>query len=464
MDAPREYRTHRPSGLKAPPLVLLEGGEKCGKSYKAAEFTGSKRLSRSFWIEFAEVTAEEYGQVPGADYEIVEWDGTYADFYGAVQWVYLQAEKARKAGEKDVCLVIDTMSAEWELLRAEANNRAKGNRSNRIKLEEDPNAEITISANLWNDANDRDYQVMKLLMTFPGIVIMISRGKKTAAFDEASGRPLDGKTDYRVEANKQIGYRASCWVRLSRDEKPQLIGCRKVVGGTQPGIDRPIALRKTWSLEWLIFEHLGYDPEKSHVPNLITPRPERTPEQIADEARLPGITLSRLCELWEEGKRSRYGSVVVPNEHGQDELLPHLLQRRIDEHKGVRVSQAQLDRLGALWPKVALNGADERLAFVREIVGRDVNGPNDLSGIEMERVLARLDAWAKQESPPAAGTGPDDLAHDAGGPEGDANDGQAQPGDSGPDEPPLDEDDLDEAHRLSGPGEQADRELDRAGV
>ncbi|WP_149264243.1 hypothetical protein [Actinomadura sp. K4S16] len=445
MDSPREYKTHRPSGQKAPPLVLLEGGEKTGKSYKAAEFTGSDRLSRSFWIEFGEVTAEEYGKVPGANYEIVEWDGTYADLYGAIQWVHGRAQAARAAGEKPVSLTIDTMSAEWELLRGWVNNRARAARFNREKLEADPDAEIVIFPNLWNDANDRDSAIMRLLMTFPGIVIMICRGKKVAAFDEATGRPIEGRTDYRVEGNKLIASRASCWVRLSLDEPPKLIGCRKVPGGIVPGVNKPKTLKKTWTLEQVIFEELGYDPEASQVPNLVSPKPERPPEDIAADALAPGASLSRLCELWEEGRRSRYGSVTVSNENGQEELLPHLLKRKIDEHKGVRVSAAQIQRMEALWPKVPLSDAGERASFVREVVGRPVNGPNDLTGAEMEQLIARLDAWAQQETPPQAGHEPD------GSPDGEKPPAEPGGGDVGPGEDALDEDDLDDGDRYTAP-------------
>ncbi|GAA4085086.1 hypothetical protein [Actinomadura miaoliensis] len=402
MDTPREYRTHRPSGRPAPPLILLEGPEKVGKSYTAAQFTGSDKVGDAYWIEFGEVTAEEYGQVPGADYEIIEHDGSFADFYGAIQWVYGKAQAAREAGEKPVLLTIDSMSAEWDLIRAWTNNRAKASRVNRERLEQDPNAEIFIPPNLWNDANDRDYQVMRLLMTFPGIVVMLARGKQTAAFDEATGRPLEGRTDYRVEANKQIGYRASCWVRLSRDEPPLLVGCRKVTGGVKPGVDRPMRLKKNWSLEWLVFEHLGYDPANWEVPNLVSPRPERTPEQIAEDARDPATGFERLGELLQETKACRYESVIVPNERGQDELLPQMIRRLGWER--MAASQELHKRMQALWKQTPMaEDRDARLAFTREVIGRDIASSSELTRREAEQVIDRLKSYIAQDS--AAGNG-----------------------------------------------------------
>ena len=402
MTRTREYRTHKPSGQVAPPLILLEGAEKAGKSYTAALLSASDRIGTTYWIEFGEVTAEEYGEVPGADYEIVEHDGSFADFHGAIQWVYGKAEAAKAAGEKPVMLVVDSMSAEWELLKGWANNRAKGSKSNRAKLAADPNAEITISGNLWNDANDRHALIMKLFRTFPGIVVMIAQGKVVSAIGE-NGQPIEGKKDYRVEGQKMLGFQSSCWVRLSRDEPARLIGCRKVNGGLMPGVDPPRQLPKDWSLEWLIFEFLGYDHAKAKANNLVEPKPERTPEQIADEAQLPGTTVERLGELWIEAKQCQYDSVVIPNERGQDELLLNLIRRIGLERKAASpADQDQHKRMHALWREAGdFDDRDARLRFTAEIVGRQIESSSQLTVAEADKVIARLGAYVQQNTPPA---------------------------------------------------------------
>ena len=48
------------------------------------------------------------------------------------------------------------------------------------------------------------------------------------------------------------------WVRLSRDDHPQVIGCRSVKAGIQPGVDRPIK-RADLSIEHVVFDVLGLD-------------------------------------------------------------------------------------------------------------------------------------------------------------------------------------------------------------
>lgn len=402
MAAAKEYRTHRPSGQVAPPLILLEGAEKAGKSYTAALFSGSDRIGATYWIEFGEVTAEEYGAVPGADYEIVEHDGSFADLHGAIQWVYGKAAAAKAAGEKPVMLVIDSMTAEWELLKGWAANRAKGSKSNRAKLAADPNAEITISGNLWNDANDRHALIMKLFRTFPGIVVMIAQGKVVSAIGD-NGQPIEGKKDYRVEGQKQIGFQSSCWVRLSRDEPALLVGCRKVVGGIKPGVDPAKQLPPNWTLEWLVFEFLQYDHAKAAANNLVEPKPERTPEQIADEALLPATSVERLAELWNEARQSQYGSVIVPNERGQDELLPDLLRRVGQERRAAGPAmQEQHARMHALWNQTEVgDDRDARLKWTSEIVGRPIETSSDLTMAEAEQVARHLDAYIKKNTPPA---------------------------------------------------------------
>ena len=73
------FKGHRPTGATSWPLILVAGAPKTGKSYTVAELTGSDLIGETFWIEFGEPTAEEYGQVPGARYILAEHDGTFND-------------------------------------------------------------------------------------------------------------------------------------------------------------------------------------------------------------------------------------------------------------------------------------------------------------------------------------------------------------------------------------------------
>ena len=77
-------KTRKPTGAVPWPLVLIEGEEKAGKTWACAEFTASPKVGRCFWIDLGEGAADEYGAIPGADYEVVEHDGGWAYKVGDV--------------------------------------------------------------------------------------------------------------------------------------------------------------------------------------------------------------------------------------------------------------------------------------------------------------------------------------------------------------------------------------------
>ncbi|MEV6035967.1 AAA family ATPase [Nonomuraea sp. NPDC052116] len=242
---------------------MLEGGEKAGKSWACAEFSASEKVGQTYWIDLGEGAADEYGAIPGARYLVVEHDGTWQSILAQVVEIRDEAARAAQAKEPPVVLVIDSMTAEWELLKDWTTNRAKDSKSNKARLARDPNAEINISTNFWNDANARHRRLMTILMTFPGIVVVTARGKEVAAMD-AAGKPIEGSKDYKVEGQKNLAYDASVWVRLSREQPPIVVGARSVHSGIKPGVDKPEPM-PDFTLERLVFDALRCDPNASHV-------------------------------------------------------------------------------------------------------------------------------------------------------------------------------------------------------
>ncbi len=229
--------TRKATGRPSWPLIVLEGPEKTGKTWAAAELTATGRFSHTYWIDWGEGSADEYAAIPGADYEIVMHDGTFDTVHARVEAIHEFAKQQNAAGERPVLLVIDSMTAEWETLKQEADRQARRSKAAQRKLENDPDAEISIPMNLWNDASDRHYRFMRLLQTFAGVVVMIARGKEVAALDD-NGRPT-GERTYKVEGHKNLAYDASCWIRLSRDQHPMVVGARSVNYGIRPGVDKP---------------------------------------------------------------------------------------------------------------------------------------------------------------------------------------------------------------------------------
>src|SRR5262249_47378162 len=142
-------RTRKPTGAVPWPLVLIEGPEKVGKTYACAQFSTSSRIGPMYWVDFGEGSADEYGAIPGANYLVVEHDGTFGALLAAVEEIHAEATRALAAGQKPVVLVIDSMTAEWEVLKDWAANRAAGSESNRKKLARDPLADIVIANKYW---------------------------------------------------------------------------------------------------------------------------------------------------------------------------------------------------------------------------------------------------------------------------------------------------------------------------
>lgn len=282
MTAPR---TRPPTGRVPWPLILIEGPEKSGKSWAAAQLSASEKVGQTYWLDLGEGAADEYGAIPGARYLVLEHDGTWASIMSQVTAVREVAAKAAQASEPPSVLVIDSMTAEWELLKDWAANRAKGSDSNQKRLQKDPHAEIQVTFNLWNDATARHRRLMTMLMTFPGIVIMTGRGKDVAALD-ANGRPIEGSKEYKVEGHKTLGFDASVWVRLSREHAPMVIGARSVHTGIRPGIDKPQPMAD-FTLENLIFGALRCG-EGSQARRITTPQAgSESPEldDLSDIAR-----------------------------------------------------------------------------------------------------------------------------------------------------------------------------------
>lgn len=263
--------TRRPTGVVPWPCILLEGEEKAGKSWALAQFSASPRVGTTYWIDLNEGAGDEYGAIPGTRYELVEHDGSYAQLIAAVQAIRTEAARAADAGEPPVVLGIDTGSAIWDGLKDWASDRAAKSTRNRELLKRDPNAEISISQNLWNDAGSRWRKLQTLLVTFPGIVVVTARGKEVTAVD-ANGRPIEGQKTWSVQTHREFPYTASVWVRLRRGRRPLIVGARSVHVGIKPNDDPAKEVTDKVAdnrlLEWLVFDALKCDPGAAHVRDL----------------------------------------------------------------------------------------------------------------------------------------------------------------------------------------------------
>jgi hypothetical protein len=343
-----------------------------------------------------EGAADEYGAIPGAKYEVIEHDGSFADLLANVSEIYKLAGEALARGDKPVVLVIDTMTSEWDLLKDWAGDRAKSSKTNRKRLELDPNAEIVITGNLWNDANARHRRLMSVLKTFPGIVLMTAHGKQVAVIGQ-DGQPIEGKKMHKVESQKTLGADASCWLRLYREAPGVIVGGRSVHLQFRPG-DEPKPLASDWTLEGVIFGVLKCDTSTAHVRDLVQAKPDAvTPEQIRDEALATTTDVDRIRELYTEAKRLGYDDVIVINGEGDEEPLLAMLIRVGNERRGGPsrpVAVPQPARKPAEAGQPAGDELPSELAWASEFMAR-LGDTSTENGFRMRRSEVEL-AKAKQ--------------------------------------------------------------------
>jgi hypothetical protein len=365
-------KTRQPTGAVPWPFLLVEGDEKSGKTYSCAKLTGSPRIGRARWLDLAEGAGDEYIKVPGARYQIIDHDGTWKSIIHEVTEAQAEAQADRDAGKLPYLLVIDTGTAEWQMLSNWTNMRARQIDSNKLRLARNPDAEVIVPPNYWNDANSRHQQLMWILMRFPGIVVMTARGKEVSAFDDR-GTPVAGTRQYKVEGQKGLAYDASCWVRMYREKPAIIVGARNVDAGIRPGKDEPYKLGPDWDLEWVVFDYLKCDPATARVRSMAELRGMRAAQEILDEAA-QATTFARVKQLYAEAVEA-YGTEGMAVPPGRDELHPLLPalkwlgdQRQAAERKGAQEAQGEHAWAGGWRKRLAAATTQDEAAALRDEV------------------------------------------------------------------------------------------------
>ncbi|WP_051812133.1 AAA family ATPase [Kitasatospora sp. MBT63] len=297
---PPKIKSRKPTGVVPFPLVLIEGEEGAGKTYAAAQFSASEQIGQMYWIDLAEGSADEYAAIPGARYLIIEHDGTYRDIREQVEAVYFEAREAARAGKPPVVLTIDSVSALWRMLTTWTQERARRTKKNSKVLAQDPDAAVDIAMNLWNDAVDRWSDVMHYLRTFPGIVLVLARGKEVSSVDE-NGNPITGRREWKVVGHKDLGFDCSVWVRMRRGQEPEVVKVRSLRMAVPDR--RPLQI-PDFTIEDLVFNRMGCS---------VDSQPRVMPELAADRtkpwlARIEAATdKATLKQLWDSAHPQQSG-------------------------------------------------------------------------------------------------------------------------------------------------------------
>ncbi|MEU0427159.1 hypothetical protein ABZ235_26735 [Streptomyces canus] len=270
----RERRSRKPTGLPNPPMIVLCGPEKCGKSHEAARGTGSDLIGIAFWIEIggSEGTADYYGRVPGANYEIVPHDGSYQDILDAIRWAVAQPQ--RVPGKPNM-IVIDNGSNLWDMIsdeqalfaRRRAVNKAQENRRRAPSLD-DP---VVVDPDLWNRAKDRWGEILWMLRRHAGPVVMIARQEIVTAFE--NDKPTRNTTR-KIKAEKNLPAAVDAIVEMRGIGDAYLTGVRTLHWDVKPGDTVPF---EDFSIDALL-RRMGFEEAATH--RQVT---ESRPEAYLDE-------------------------------------------------------------------------------------------------------------------------------------------------------------------------------------
>ncbi len=259
-------RTRRPTGKPPWPLILLAGVEKSGKSFGAAEFSGSDLVDRTFWIEVGEGAADQYGALPGARYEIVEHDGTYRGILAAVEGAVSQP----RPNGKPHAIVLDSGTELWGLLTDEAQlvaNERERRKAAQYKRPA-PIGDRTITVDVWNTAKKRWRRVIGLLRKYDGPVIITARLEQVTVMD--GDKPTTEKT-WKVRAEKDLPFEVDAVVRIPAPRQAELTGVRSVVLCVEPGKSIPLP---DFTIDGLL-RRLGLDQADATAPRTyVDPTPD----------------------------------------------------------------------------------------------------------------------------------------------------------------------------------------------
>ncbi|MDQ7877330.1 hypothetical protein Q9R08_05000 [Microbacterium sp. QXD-8] len=195
-------QTRKPTGLPSWPIMLLAGREKAGKSWAAVAASASPLIGRTLYIGIGEDDPDEYALIPGADFEIVEHDGTYPGILRAVRDAV-----AEPSGDLPTLIIVDSGTRLWNLIgdnmQAIANRRANGKKT--------ASGDYTISTDLWNVAANQWQDVMDALREHHGPTIITARLDPVTVME--NGQPTKAK-EWKVQAHKSLVFDATAIVEM----------------------------------------------------------------------------------------------------------------------------------------------------------------------------------------------------------------------------------------------------------
>lgn len=245
----KPLRTRKPTGLPSWPILLLGGAQKAGKSYACAVASGSKHIGRTLWVSIGEQDPDELGSLPGADFELVEHDGTYRGILESVRSAVCEAPVDDK---HPTLIVVDSVSNLWDLLsrmaQVEMTQRLERKRAAATRNGRNPGPEMTeppskIDNDLWNIANDRWDHVMEALGAHLGPVVLTGRLELVSVYDD--GGNITKEKMWKVQAQKRLPFSVTAVIEMYKRGDAVLKG----VTSHRMRFEEETTLAKDWTIE-----------------------------------------------------------------------------------------------------------------------------------------------------------------------------------------------------------------------
>ncbi|MDF2554168.1 MAG: hypothetical protein K0R60_63 [Microbacterium sp.] len=245
-------QTRKPTGLPSWPVVLLGGREKAGKTWTALHGSTSPLVGRTLYIGVGEDDPDEYSAIPGADFDIVLHDGTYAGIRGAVE----DAVAEPRVDGKPTLIVFDSATRAWNLIvdnaQAVANRKAKGR--------QDPlTGDYSVTPDLWNAAAAQWAGIINPLLRHQGPVVVTARIDNVMVM--RNGQPTQEK-EWKIQSHKTLPFDASAVIEMHERGHFLLTGVRSA----RIALPEPRKLPGDFSLPWF-WDQLGLAAgvgERSH--------------------------------------------------------------------------------------------------------------------------------------------------------------------------------------------------------
>lgn len=209
--------TRKPTGLPPWPVLLIAGGEKTGKSYSCALASASPKVDRTLWVSVGEQDPDQYAALEGADFEIVEHDGSVAGILRVLTEI-----ASLPPQDPPTLLVVDSMTRLWDMvtdqLQATATARAQRNGKG---------AEVAISMDLWNRGKGMWRHIVQAINAHHGPVLLTARLEPVTVMDDR-GKPTPIKAD-KIKTEKSLPYDVDGVIQMPERGRTIISGLRSLL-------------------------------------------------------------------------------------------------------------------------------------------------------------------------------------------------------------------------------------------